>query len=70
MSVHRGQHDIDSLSTGEFCRRNKISVCGDQNNLIYLPFVWHCRNIQAEPHIDSFLDDVDFKVVVMWLKTF
>lgn len=61
-SAHRIQYQIDTLSTREFSRGNEICIASDQDNLVDLPFERHRRNVQAEPHIDTFLHRLDLEV--------
>ena len=38
-SPHWVEYKINTLSAGKFCRRNKITIASNQNNLVDLFFI-------------------------------
>lgn len=62
--THSIKHHINAFSTGQFGRWDKVRVRCDNNNLVDLPFESERGDIQAKPHIDTFLLCVDFEVSI------
>lgn len=64
IGAHRLYDDIQSFATGEFCSRDEIRIGRNQNNLIGLALEGDRCDIQAEPHVDALLPDVDFEICI------
>ena len=52
---HGVQDKIDSFPARQFCRRHKIAVASNQNDLVRLFLVSQRGNIYAYSHIYAFL---------------
>jgi len=55
---------IDPFTAGELCRRHKIGVACNQNNLVGLTLEAQRRNIESNTHVNSFLDGRILEVFV------
>lgn len=64
LQPQRIENEIDTLSAGEFCGRDKIAISSDQDNPIYLLLETDSGDVQTNPHVDTFLTDIQRKVLV------
>lgn len=60
----RIQNKIESLSASKFCGRDKVTVSGDEDNLIYLVLIGQRGNIHPDLHINAFLANGHLKVIL------
>ena len=60
---HGVQDKIDPFPARQFCRRYKIAVTGDQNDLVCLFLVGQRGNIYAYAHIYAFLLRNEKKII-------
>jgi hypothetical protein len=61
---HGVKNKINAFPPGEFGGRHKISITRHQDDLVRLPFVRQCGNIQADSHVYAFLHDVIREVLI------
>ena len=68
LSAHGIENHVDAFTPRELRSRNKVAIARHKDDLIHQSLVRHCSHIQAQPHIDAFLNNVDLEIVVRWVK--
>ena len=60
----RVEHEIDTFTARELSCGDKIGIARDQNDLIHLLLEAQRGDVQADPHIDTFLIGCILEVLV------
>ena len=63
-AAHGIEHHIDTFPSRQFCSGDEISVSCYHYNLIHLVLEGHGRDIKAKAHVYTFLNDIEFKVII------
>ena len=67
---HWIKYKVDSLSSGMFCRWDKIAISSYKNNLTNLVFACESGDIYANSHVDAFLNKVRLKIILSEVLNF
>ena len=61
---HGIENHIQALASGEFCNWHKVTVPRNQNDLFSKTLVSQVGDINSNLHVNPFLFDMEFKIVV------
>ncbi len=60
----RVEYEIDSLTSSQLSRGHKVCIPCNQNNSVDLFLEADRGDIQSDPHINTFLSDVEGKIII------